>query len=75
MSELTCEKCGSDDILVRYIEEGQLIDSSSFKKVENEFIKSSEYDMYFQLKAKKEHLHNHCRNCQYQSNTRVNNNE
>jgi len=60
-----CKKCGSSDILTRYIEQGQLIDSSSRRNVENEYISGSEYIFYYKLTAKKEHLHKHCRNCQY----------
>lgn len=60
-----CKKCGSDDILTTFIEEGKHINSSALKKVENEFITSSEYDFYFSLKANKDHLNKHCRNCQY----------
>lgn len=60
-----CRKCGSNDILTTHIEKGKLIDSSSIKQVENEFIASSEYDFYYRLTANKEHLSRHCRNCQY----------
>jgi hypothetical protein len=60
-----CKKCGSNDIQTRYIEEGELIDSSSTCKVETEFVTSSEYDYFYQLTAKKGHLDKHCRNCQH----------
>ncbi len=63
MSE--CEKCGDSDILTKHIKEGELINSSSPIKIEDDFISSSEFAMYYQLKAKKEHLSKHCRNCQY----------
>lgn len=63
-----CSKCDSGDILTRYVKQGKLIDSSSRVKVEDEFISCAEYDFYYQLKAKKEHLHQHCRNCQYEWN-------
>jgi len=60
-----CKKCGSNDILTRHIPDDELIDSSSSARIDNEFIYSSEYQYYYKLKAKKEHLHRHCRNCQY----------
>ena len=60
-----CNKCGSWDILTQYIKQGKLVDSSSRVEVEDEFITSSEHDFYYSLKAKKEYLHKHCRNCQY----------
>jgi len=60
-----CKKCNSDDILTRFVEADELIDHSSHFKINDEFVSSSEYDFYFQLKAKKEHLNKHCRNCQY----------
>ena len=60
-----CTKCGSEDILTRFVKYGELIDSSSTKRIENEFISSSEYDFFFQLKAKKDHLDKCCRCCQY----------
>lgn len=63
MSE--CKKCGSNDVLTRHISAGKLIDSSSIKKIDDEFVLSNEYDFYYQLKAKKEHLSHHCRSCQY----------
>jgi hypothetical protein len=60
-----CKKCKSTDIATSHIEIGKLIDSSSTKKIDNEFITPSEYDFYYKLVAKKEHLHKRCRNCQY----------
>lgn len=60
-----CAKCSEKDIVTKFIESGELIDSSSKKSVKNEFVSSSEYDFYFKLTAKKDHLHRHCRNCQY----------
>jgi len=63
MSE--CVKCHSDKVNVSYVPEGELIDSSSYKRVENDFITSSEYDFFFKLTAKKEHLHNKCNGCGY----------
>ena len=69
-----CSKCDSGDILTRHVKQGELVDSSSRVEVEDEFISSSEYDFYYQLKAKKEHLHRHCRNCQYEWNENTVNN-
>ncbi len=60
-----CKKCKSEDIVTRFVDKGTLIDSSSLRKVSTEFISSSEYDLFYKLTAGKEHLHKHCRNCQY----------
>ena len=62
---MKCPKCESDGILTRYVSGGALIDSSSYQKIENNYIKSSEYDFFFKLTAKKDHLQKHCGNCQY----------
>ena len=60
-----CPKCGENNLLVRHMSEGELIDSSSYSKVDNEFISASEYDYFWQLKAKKDHLVIVCRTCKY----------
>jgi predicted nucleic-acid-binding Zn-ribbon protein len=60
-----CRKCGSEDLVTTHIPDGAVITSSSLEKVENDFITSMEYDYFFKLKAKKEHLKLHCRNCQF----------
>jgi hypothetical protein len=70
-----CKKCGDNDILTRFIHAGKHITSSSLVKVEDDFISSSQHDSGYTLKAKKEHLTRHCRNCQYEwrENTQVEN--
>lgn len=60
-----CSKCGGTDLLVRHVANRQLIDHSSMRKVETEFITSDEYDFFYKLTAAKEHLLKHCRQCQY----------
>ena len=70
MSE--CNKCGSEKTRQKYIPEGKLITASSLKKIDNEFIRSSEYDYYFSLISKKEHLFFNCIDCGYE--TRINTN-
>ena len=60
-----CLKCGNKDLNVKYINYGELITSSSDMCIEDEFCTSSKYGFYFKVNAKKEHLHKHCRNCQY----------
>lgn len=55
-----CIKCGSENIVSRYYKARQLINSSSFTKIENEFVTSSEYDLFFKLTAKVEHLFKAC---------------
>ena len=61
----TCSKCESHNVKTTYVDKGQIIDSSSIKKVENEFVTSSEYDFFFRLNAAKEHLHIKCDECGY----------
>jgi len=63
-----CDKCCGADISTKYIKQGKLITSSSRVKIEDEFTSSSEYDFYFKLTAKKDHLHLHCMNCGYEWN-------
>ena len=66
MTVVKCIKCmNSKDNFIVHISEGELIDHSSRKKVENEFVRSSEYEVFYQLSAKKEHLHCTCNCCDY----------
>lgn len=60
-----CVKCSSDDLQVRYIPARKLINHSGRQRVETEFVTSDQYDFFWKLTAAKEHLHKHCRNCQY----------
>ena len=61
-----CYKCASEDINTKYVKDGELINSSSMQEIDNEFIRSSEYDYFYKLTAKKEHLLKSCRNCGYE---------
>jgi len=65
-----CLKCESGNIKTRHIPAGALINSSSLAKVENEFVRSSEYDYFFKLTAKTEHLLKTCE-CKYSWRVRV----
>jgi len=60
-----CVKCSSDDILIRYVKKGDIINTSSSKNLNNKYIISKEFDFFYQLSAKIEHLRKHCRCCQY----------
>ena len=60
-----CKQCGSDDILTRHVMSGDLIDSSSFSNINDEFCHSIEYDIFYKVKASKEHLKKHCKNCHF----------
>lgn len=63
-----CIKCGSDDINTTYVARNGFITSSWEKSKgtpDKEFLYYSEYDFYYKVTAEKEHLHKHCRNCQY----------
>lgn len=62
---MNCPKCESDRILTRFVSDGELINSSSFNRIEDEFVTSVEYDFFYKLKAAKDHLKKHCGNCQY----------
>lgn len=66
-NELLCDKCGSMNVKTSYIKDGKLINPSSCEKIDNDFIQSSEYDYFYQLKAKKEHLSVICSNCGYET--------
>lgn len=70
-----CKKCDSNDLVTKYVKDGELITSSSEVGIDDEFLKSSEYDFYFKITAKKEHLHKYCRNCQYSWNENTKNNQ
>lgn len=60
-----CPKCGNTDLVLKHTPKDSIVANSSTKAVETEFITSSEYDFYYKLTAKKEHIHCHCRTCQY----------
>lgn len=60
-----CSKCGSDDVLTMFVKDGSIINTSSYNAVDSEFIYSIEYDVFYKLKAKKDHLHKYCQNCQH----------
>ena len=57
---MQCSKCNGSDIKKKLIADGALINSSSFAEVKTEFIYSIEYEYYYKLKAKKEHMLNSC---------------
>lgn len=59
-----CSKCDQNTMTVKFVSKGSLINSSSTKRVENEFISSSEYDYFYKLNAKKDHLLKNCK-CGY----------
>lgn len=61
----SCPKCSGADLHTRYIEKRTLLDHSSLRRVENEFVTSDEYDFFYKLTAAKDHLLHHCRRCQY----------
>jgi len=61
-----CSKCGDIDLVITYVDESELINSSSFKIIDDEFVSSSDYGMYNKLTAKKEHLYKRCRTCHYE---------
>jgi uncharacterized Zn finger protein len=61
--ENKCEKCGSESFSKRFIPYRSLINSSSTKKVSNEFIDCSEYDFFYKLTAGKDHLLLKCEEC------------
>jgi len=66
MKETKCSKCGNSDLVTRYIENNELVESSSRENINDEFVRSIEYEYYFKVKASKQHLHRHCRNCHYE---------
>ena len=65
---MKCAKCNSEDIRVRYVPEGEIIDTSYSKSLPHPFkafLYYSEYDFYYLVKAKKEHLFLQCNTCVY----------
>lgn len=59
-----CPKCGAGGVIPHYFPQGGLISTSSIAKVDNEFVQSSEYDYFYKLTAKIEHMWNRCK-CGY----------
>ena len=51
--------------MINYIKEDTCVDTSSRAEISNQFIKSREYGYFYELIAKKEHLHKVCRKCSY----------
>ena len=62
---MNCPKCTSTEITSKHYNAGDLVNSSSFNEVENEFIYSIEYECYFKLKARINYLSCYCENCKY----------
>ena len=63
-----CPKCGSTDLNVLYKAPGAFVTSSwsrSAGKPDQEFLSYSEYDFYYRVSVKKEHLFKKCKTCQY----------
>ena len=65
MREMKCTKCGGTDTAVTYYPKGKLINHSANERSESEFHYSLQYNYYWNITADKEHLHVHCRRCQY----------
>ncbi len=62
---VTCAKCNSKSIKTKYVPKGATLNAFSYERVDNDFIRASEYDYSFTLVAKIEHLHCGCRECGY----------
>jgi len=69
---IECDACGSDDVKKRFVAERSLIDSSSTRRIENEFIRCSEYDFFYKLTAEKDFLMCTCNECGKSFNRNVN---
>lgn len=61
----SCPQCSGEEIETLYIGKNSLINSSSFDRIETEFIHASEYDYFYKLTAKIPHLFKRCK-CSYQ---------
>ena len=62
--KLKCKKCGSEWLNIEYVESRKLIDSSYLgKKIDTDFLSYSEFEIYTQVKSKKEHLRIVCKRC------------
>jgi len=64
-SVLFCTKCASEDIRIVHVPRGKTVNSSAWNRVETDFLTSSEFDIYFRIDAKREHLNCRCRQCGY----------
>lgn len=62
---MSCPKCTSTDLLVTFTAKGKVLDAFGRREVEDEFVTSSQYDFYWTYRAAKDHLHKHCRVCQF----------
>ncbi len=63
-----CPKCSSTDLNILYKAPGELVTSSWSKqagKPDSEFLSYSEYDFFYTVTVKKEHLLKKCKTCQY----------
>lgn len=62
-----CVKCGSIVITTEFVPADKVIKSSALESVplRDAFLSSSEYDYFFQIRAKIDHLHHTCGCCQY----------
>jgi hypothetical protein len=63
----SCGVCNSKDVKITFVKRNSLIDSSSFHRVDNEFISASEYDYYYKLTAAKDHILCRCNVCEKSS--------
>ena len=60
-NKMICEKCRGSDVTTKLIGYGDTVNTSSLSDVHDEFCYSIEYEIYYKVKAHKEHLQHKCR--------------
>jgi len=60
-----CIKCTNEDINIKFIAEGKMVDSSSNHIQEDDYLTSKESTYYFKVTAEKDHLFMECTTCGY----------
>jgi len=66
--QTVCPKCSSTDLDISYKAPGEFVTSSWSKragKPDSEFLSYSEYDFFYKVTVKKEHLLKDCKTCHY----------
>ena len=56
-----CAKCCGSEIATKLINDGDTVNTGSLDNVNDEFCYSIEYEIYYKVKARKEHLQHKCR--------------
>lgn len=58
---MNCTKCHGNAVTTKHINDGDTVNTSSLANVNDEFCYSIEYEIYYKVKARKEHLQHKCK--------------